>query len=147
MHQPSTYWKRNFHFFFLVGIIGFYLINGIAYLRQQSITSDESSFMDYAIRYVKGNPDRIYPVTDNSKMPVNSLNLIPRIAQKVFSRVEGKNDWGVSDNMNGRYVTLLLSIITILLVFKWVWTWFRPPRWDFFGCRNLVAQGIDTFEF
>jgi hypothetical protein len=56
-------------FVFLILIIGFYLINGIFYLRAQSLTSDEGSFLFYASRLAKGHPERIYPQADNSKMP------------------------------------------------------------------------------
>ncbi|MEP6595384.1 MAG: glycosyltransferase family 39 protein [Ginsengibacter sp.] len=103
----------------LVLIICFYLINGISYLHYQSITSDEGSFYSYATRYLKGNPERIVPDIDNSKMPVTLLNTIPRLTEQVFAPGIKKNDGGFSDLMHGRYVTLLVSVLTILLVFVW----------------------------
>ena len=100
-------------------IVLFYVFNGICYLRQQSLTSDEGSFMSYAIRYVKGDPSRIYPRTDNSKMPISAVNLVPRMVESALGKVEEKHDGGLSDTMNGRYITLLISIFTILLSFQW----------------------------
>jgi hypothetical protein len=100
-------------------IVIVYILNGIYYLRNQSITSDEGSFIDYAIRYLRGNPGRMYPRVDNSKLPVTVLNLAPRIVTQVVQPALEKKDWGFSDTMNGRYVTLLVSIFTILLVYLW----------------------------
>src|ERR1051326_412310 len=103
----------------LLLIIGFYLINGVCYLSAQSITSDEGSFYTYAVRYLKGNPARITPVSDNSKMPIAALNTMPRLAERLFNPTTKKTDGGVSDIMHGRYVTLLISTLTIFLVFMW----------------------------
>lgn len=116
----SKFSKQHYCVILLGLIITSYFFNAVSYLQQQSITSDEGSFVDYAIRYVKGDPERIHhPRSDNSKMPVSALNLIPRITEQVLGAVKEKNDWGFSDTMNGRYVTLIISLLTILLVFKW----------------------------
>ena len=121
MHQPgpSSYLRSHFPVIGLFLLIVFYLVNGICYLQSQTITSDEGSFYTYAVRYLKGRPDRITPVSDNSKMPITVLNTIPRLAQQAFSRANKKDDGGVSDIMHGRYVTLIVSVLTIVLVFLW----------------------------
>lgn len=111
--------KKHYSVILLGLIIVFYFFNGVSYLRQQSITSDEGAFMGYTIRFLKGQPERISPRGDHSRMPVNTLNLIPRIAEQTFGTVKQKSDWGYSDTMNGRYVTLIISILIILLVYKW----------------------------
>src|SRR5688572_24321005 len=118
-HKVPAYWRKSFSIVILSLIVIFYLINGICYLRSQSITSDEGAFFDYAIRFLKGNPERIYPVVDNSKMPINVLNTIPRVVGDVVMGDEDKNDGGISDTMNGRYITLAISVFIILLVYKW----------------------------
>lgn len=100
-------------------IIILYLINGIYYLKSQSITSDEGAFYDYAKRFLKGNPDRVDPRSDNSKTPIVILNTIPRIVTQILVPETKKSDWGVSDITNGRYTTLLISVLTILLVYSW----------------------------
>ena len=110
---------KNSGYLILGLLLVFYLVNGINYLKHQSVTSDEASFMGYAIRYLKGEPERVYPRTGNSKMPVIVLNMLPRIAEEKLGGPKEKTDWGLSDTMNGRYMTLLLSIFTILLVYGW----------------------------
>lgn len=103
----------------LAGIVLFYLINGIVYLNYQTLTSDETDFFRYTIRFIKGNPDRIYPSDDNSKMPVNVLNTLPRLAEQLLNPGLQKNDGGYTDILYGRYVTLLFSVLTLLLVYRW----------------------------
>src|SRR5438309_3189294 len=103
----------------LIALIGIYLINGICYLNAQSITSDEAPYFNYAVRYLKGHPDRINASTDDSKMPVIVLNVIPRAARQIFRPGLKKADWGYGDILGGRYVTLLFSVLAILLVFQW----------------------------
>jgi len=96
-----------------------YTVNGLFYTCAQSITSDEGSFIHYAIRWLRGHPERIYPLRDNSKMPVSVINLIPRAVDQWLHPGLTKVDGGVSDILAGRYITLLVSLFTILLVFKW----------------------------
>ena len=111
--------KQKRAYISLVIIIIFYLFNGIQYLASQSITSDEGSFYDYASRYLRGHPDRIDPINDNSKMPVIVLNTIPRVVEQVISLGLKKYDGGLSDIMSGRFITLFISVLIILLVFSW----------------------------
>jgi hypothetical protein len=99
-------------------ILLLYLLNGIFYLRAQSLTFDESSHLYYAARLLKGYPERLYP-TDNSKMPVSVLNLIPRIITQLFNPGLKKTDNGTSDTFAGRYITLLVSLFLILIVYRW----------------------------
>jgi hypothetical protein len=99
---------KNRTVFILGGIILFYLVNSIWYLQSQSITSDEGSFLNYAIRYLKGHPERITPVTDNSKMPVSIINTIPRIIEQLLNQDLKKVDYGFSDIIMGRYMTLFV---------------------------------------
>lgn len=105
--------------FLLCVIIIFYLFNSIQYIQSQSITSDEGTFYDYAKRFMQGDPSRVTPRSDNSKMPVVVLNTLPRVAQSILNPGLKKSDGGVSDIMMGRYITLLISVLTILLVYKW----------------------------
>ncbi len=100
-------------------ILAFYFFNGVYYLKSQSLTFDEESFLHYAVRLVKGYPDRIYPQKDNSKMPVVVVNLIPRAVNQLINPGLKKTDNGASDVFAGRYVTLIISLFIILLVFRW----------------------------
>src|SRR5215213_1558518 len=120
MHFPSfRFFQLKSTPFILLLIIVTYLINGIFYLKSQSLTSDETSFYNYAIRYLKGRPERIYPITDNSKMPVSILNTIPRITEEYILGIKAAKDNGLRDIMRGRYITLLISILSLLFVFRW----------------------------
>jgi hypothetical protein len=100
-------------------IIIFYLINGLCYIRMQSLTSDEGSFLNYANKVFHRHPERTDPVSQNSKMPVVMLNLVPRIIEQIIHPQLHKNDDGASDILNGRYVTLFFSIFIILIVYEW----------------------------
>ncbi|MBK6938206.1 MAG: glycosyltransferase family 39 protein [Chitinophagaceae bacterium] len=120
MHQSFfPFLKKKIHSIGLGLIVVFYILNGAYYIRNQSLTSDEADFLNYAFRYVKGQPDRTNPRVDNSKLPVSVLNLTPRMVTQVLNPSLKKEDGGFSDIMNGRYVTLFVSVFTILLVYVW----------------------------
>ncbi len=130
----------------------FYLYNGIQYIEAQSITSDEASFYNYAVRFLKGNPERVTPVTDNSKMPVAVLNTLPRLAEQLLSPGLQKNDMGVSDMLKGRWVTLIFSLCTLALVFLWAKQLFDVRAGLFsaflFACcpNNMAAATLVTTD-
>ncbi|MEO6254655.1 MAG: glycosyltransferase family 39 protein [Ferruginibacter sp.] len=100
-------------------LIVLYLINGICSINALSVTADEGSHLAFGIKMLKGDPARTNPEKDNSKMPVSVLNAIPRAVEQVFNKGLSKNDWGVSDTIKGRYITLFFSVLIILLVFTW----------------------------
>ncbi len=133
-------------------IILFYLFNGISYIHSQSITSDEGSFYNYAVRYLKGQPDRVSPRGDNSKMPVAALNTIPRIVEQVLQPGKQKTDMGVTDMMRGRYITLFFSVLIILLVFIWAGELYGKPAGLFaaflfsFCPNNMAAATLVTTD-
>jgi hypothetical protein len=114
-----SYFGKNTPRAVLCLICLFYLVNGICYLRSQSITTDESGFYNYAKKWLKGNPERTDPVIENSKTPVIVLNLIPRVAEQCLHPELHKTDWGAEDIVHGRYVTLIISVLVIVLVYKW----------------------------
>jgi 4-amino-4-deoxy-L-arabinose transferase-like glycosyltransferase len=140
-------WKWAFFILLIV-----YLVNGIVYLNAQSITFDEGSFYNYAVRLLKGNPNRIYPDIDHSKMPVSVFNTIPRIIESITSSYIEKNDWGRSDIIKGRHVTLLLSTLTLMIVFKWAKELFGVgaglfSTFLFVLCPNSIAHaGLVTTD-
>ncbi|MFT3679128.1 MAG: glycosyltransferase family 39 protein [Ferruginibacter sp.] len=105
--------------YILLLIIIIYLVAGIASINAISITWDEPSHFSFGMRMLKGIPERPLPEKDNSKMPVSALNALPRAAEQVLNKNLHKNDNGLTDIMHGRYITLLFSVFTILLVYKW----------------------------
>lgn len=142
---------KLFHLLLTLLII-FYLLNGISYLRAQSLTFDESSFLSYAARLVKGHPERIYPVTDNSKMPVCAVNLIPRAVSQLLHPGLKKTDNGASDVFAGRYITLLISVLIILVAYCWSKQLYGPWAGLFSAflvsfCPNIIANaGLVTTD-
>ena len=100
-------------------LIVLYLINGICSINALSITADEGSHLAFGIKMLKGDPARTNPEKDNSKMPVSVLNAIPRAVEQILNKDLVKNDYGVSDTIKGRYITLFFSVLIILLVFTW----------------------------
>lgn len=96
-----------------------FLVNGLIYIPRQSITYDEGNHYNYASRFVKGSPEKIKPYDDASTMPFSALNTIPRIIEQLFNRTLKKTDNGKEDIINGRYVTLLISLLIGWYVYRW----------------------------
>jgi hypothetical protein len=105
--------------FVLACIILVYLVSGIASLNAVSVTADEPSHLAFGIRMLRAKPERPVPEKDNSKMPISALNALPRAAEQLLQPGLKKTDNGASDILHGRYITLALSVITILLVYRW----------------------------
>lgn len=104
---------------FAAGLLAIYLINGLIYLPRQSITYDEISHLNFGVRMLKGSTQRTDRREFNSKMPVSALNALPRAFEQLQSKGLQKTDNGVSDVMHGRYVTLFISLLIGVFVFKW----------------------------
>jgi len=133
-------------------LVLFYLVNGNLYINSQSLTSDESSFYDFAKRWAIGQPERVKPQTDNSKMPVSVLNIVPRAVQQVMDPELKKSDLGWSDMIMGRRVTLLFSLLTIMLIYRWGTALYGIEAGCFAAfltafCPNLLASaGLVTTD-
>ncbi len=144
--------KRNLRKAFLFLILAFYVLNGTLYLQSQSITSDEGSFLLYAARLIHGHPERNHPMTENSKMPISILNLIPRIGQQILNHGLHKSDGGTSDIFAGRYITLAVSLLTILSAYTWSKKLYGEDAGLFTAfltsfCPNLIANaGLVTSD-
>src|ERR1700722_9240924 len=102
--RPLRDFNLDYKRILLLLILLLYLLNGVFYLRAQSLTFDETSHLSYATRVLKGHPERIYQ-TDNSKMPISIINLIPRIIAQLLNPGLKKTDYGVNDVYAGRYIT------------------------------------------
>ncbi len=106
------------HKIFLLFIVAIYLANSIPYLVSQSVNADEGAYVNYAIRYLKGDPERTVPRRDNSMMPVIAWNLVPRLVEQLFHPGLVKHDEGKSDIMNGRFMSLLVGLMIMGLLYK-----------------------------
>ena len=109
--------KKTTLILFILAVI--YLINGICSINALSVTADEGSHLSYGIRLLKGEPARVNPEKDNSKMPISVINTIPRAVEQFFSGNTHKTDNGIRDTVNGRYITLFFSLLIIWLIFSW----------------------------
>lgn len=125
-----------------------YLFNGLFYLRQQSPAYDEYGHLNFGIRIIRGNTSRSGdPTILNSKMPVSALNALPRAFEQLLVSGLKKTDNGFSDLMHGRYVTLLLSILTGLYVYWWSRDLYGEKAgifslFLFVFCPNCLAHAI-----
>lgn len=105
------------HCFIFAIVVVIFLANSIPYLLSQSVNADEGAYTSYAIRYLKGNPERTEPRRDNSMMPVIAWNLAPRVVQQLFQPDLVKNDEGRSDIVNGRFMSLLVGILIMWVLY------------------------------
>lgn len=96
-----------------------YFINGIIAIPQLSITYDEGDNLSYGIRMLKGQPRKVKIHDDASTMPMLAFNALPRAVQQVVNPDLRKNDGGIADIIAGRYITLFITALTGLFIFKW----------------------------
>ena len=139
--------------YYVILLLLFYLVNGIIYLNRQSITFDEGGHLLFGVRVLRGSTSRVgEPYIMNSKMPVSALNAVPRAVEQLLHPHLKKTDNGVSDIMHGRYVTLFVSLLTGIYVFKWSREWYgdRAGLFSLFlfvCCPNCLAHaGLVTTD-
>jgi hypothetical protein len=111
--------RKQLHRWIRLLLFAVYLVNGFIYIPKQSITADEQDYSLYSFRFIKGHPQKIRPFDDASTMPISALNTFPRIIEQIIHPGLEKNDEGLGDIFNGRYVTLLFSILIGVYILKW----------------------------
>lgn len=110
--------------------------------------------MKYGVRILKGDPSKTTWLED-SKLPVNALNAIPRGIQTIFSGKIVKNDNGRQDLEWGRYVSIILSLFLGWYIFLWSYRIFGINGgllslvcWSI--CPNIIAHarlvGTDMYQ-
>lgn len=90
----------------------------IIYVRQQPLTNDEADYIEYAKRWLKGQPLKVRDV-DDSKTPVVAVAWLPRLYQQFRDKDLQLNDWGRSDQLNGRYMMIVFFWGVFLYVYLW----------------------------
>lgn len=103
--------------FFAVLLV--YAGNELSFINIEDRAFDEAYHLRYGINILKGDPHKESCTLFDSKMPVSTLNALPRAIQQITNKTLQKNDYGKSDVMMGRYVTFFISLLTLLLVYKW----------------------------
>jgi hypothetical protein len=137
--------KEHHHWLLRIFLFAVYLVNGFFYIPRQSIVSDELDHSSYSFRFIKGHPQKIRPYDDGSTMPITALNTLPRIIEQTIHPGLKKNDNGASDIINGRYITLLLSIFIGVYILIWAKELYGEAAatfslFLFVFCPNLNAQ-------
>jgi len=111
--------KRGMHFYLVLVLFAVYLINGLIAIPRNSVTYDEMDHWSYGKRILMRKTDKIYPFDDASAMPISGINALPRAVQQLSNPGLLKTDGGFSDIMNGRYVTLIVCLLTGFFIYTW----------------------------
>src|SRR6266511_4395911 len=116
-------------------------------INQLSINYDEGSFASYGTSLLKFQGEKDV-IQYESKLPITALNMIPRALQQIF-KPNLKKTWpeATSDIIHGRYVSLFVSILLGLLIFKWSKEIYNEKTallvlLLYLLCPNFLAHGI-----
>ena len=127
--------------FFIYTIIQIYCIN------QLSVNYDEGSFATYGTTLLKFQREKDV-VQYESKLPITALNMLPRAAEQLI-HPKLTRAWPESqrDIVNGRYVSLLFSILLGLIIFSWSRNMYDQKTAFFVVllyllCPNFLAHGV-----
>src|SRR6185295_11528989 len=104
MTKSSTY-----HRFILMLLTICYLVNVWLAISRTSIVSDEADHFNYAVRLIKGNPDKIKPFDDASCMPLSVFNVLPRAFHQLVQPGYAATDNGEQDIKSGRWIMILFG--------------------------------------
>ncbi len=138
--------RKRIHFYLVITLFAVYIINGLIAIPGNSVTFDEMDHWSYGKRILMMKPQKIYPYDDASAMPVSGLNALPRAAEQLLNPGLMKTDGGFSDIIHGRYVTLILCLLTGLLIYRWSKEMFGETAglfslFLFVFCPNLNGHG------
>jgi hypothetical protein len=139
--------KRGIHIYLVLVLFAVYLINGLIAIPNNSVTYDEMDHWSYGKRILMRKTGKIFPFDDASAMPISGINALPRAMQQLINPDLLKTDGGFSDIMNGRYVTLIICLITGFFIYTWSKQLFGEKGgllslFLFVFCPNLNGHGI-----
>jgi hypothetical protein len=89
-----------------------------SYIAAREICSDEPDYMEYTKRWLHAQPEKVKPL-DDSKTPMVVIAWLPRVIEQIQHKETQYNDWGRSDQLAGRYMMVLFTLLTALYVFWW----------------------------
>jgi hypothetical protein len=130
--------------FFIAAL--FFLLAVIS-VQYDDITVDEPDHLQYGARILRLKSDRYVEGRDfNSTMPITALNALPRAVEQVFNPGLQRSDWGETDIKNGRYITILVSLVLLCYIFLFAKAiaGFSAGCWAMFLAAldpNLLAHG------
>jgi hypothetical protein len=141
LNKPSPYKK------FVILLLGLYSLLQIYCINQLTPNYDEPSFAGYGITLLKLQREKDVLLYE-SKLPVTALNMVPRSVEQLLNPGLVKTwEESVSDIINGRYVSLLVSLLLGLLIFRWSRELYGERTALFtlifyLICPNFLAHGI-----
>lgn len=122
----------------LIGVL--YLLLAIASVVNDDITYDEQDHLNYGVSILKGVSSRQQPGADfNTTMPVSALNAIPRATEQLFNADMHRLDGGISDTKNGRYITIIVT----LLLLGYVYVFAKNIAGSVAGCWAMLLVATD----
>ena len=133
IRQPHKY-----HWIAVGLLVAIYLFNGILAIPKLSVNGDEANHFNYAVRLLKGKPDKVRADEDASCLPVSVINTIPRAVEQIFNPSLARNDNGVSDITRGRYITLLIGLLLGFYIYRWSKQWYGENA-------SLISLGLFVF--
>ena len=139
MTKSSTY-----HRFILMLLTICYLVNVLLAISRTSIVSDEADHFNYAVRLIKGNPDKIKPFDDASCMPLSVFNVLPRAFHQLVQPGYAATDNGEQDIKSGRWIMILFGLVLGFYIYRWSYEWYGKNAalvsvTIFVFCPNLTA--------
>jgi hypothetical protein len=118
-------------------------------INQLSVNYDEGSFASYGVTILKFQREKDV-IRYESKLPITALNMIPRAIEQIFKPgLKKQYDAAQSDIIRGRYISLFVSVLLGLVIFKWSKKLYNS-RTALFSllfyllCPNFLAHGIFT---
>ena len=119
-----------------------------------SVNYDEESFLMYGITLLKGEADKDINHYE-SKLPITTVNALPRAVQQMLDPDLKKNN-PKDDVVAGRYISLLVSLMLALLIYRWTMQWYGQQAGlvallFYFLCPNILAHSVflssDVYAF
>ncbi len=146
--------SNRLYFYLRIFLFAVYFINGIIAINFNSVASDETDHLSYGERMLEGRPQKVNPYEDGSTMPISALNALPRGVEQLLHPDLKKTDGGISDAINGRYITLLICMLAGIFIYRWSKESFGEKAglfslFLFVFCPNLQANiplvGTDAY--
>ena len=100
-------------------LLAFYALLQAYCIPQLSLNYDEPLFAAYGITVLKFQGKKDIQTFD-SKLPITALNMLPRAAEQLTNPALSKSGMEADqDIFNGRYISLIISLLLGLLIFRW----------------------------
>lgn len=127
--------------------MAFYCILQVFCINNLTLNYDEPLFAAYGTSILKFQGQKDI-VRFESKLPITALNMIPRAIEQILHPYL-KKTWNesIEDIIRGRYISLFVSVLLGLLIFKWTKELYSPHVALFcllfyLVCPNFLAHGI-----